>query len=111
MHPNANNQSIPVNSKLLSDRHNGSAQSLNKPGAPPVNRLIDMLNKPTFGSTGSNNSSAILTPNENRINNKFGSSGDYYNNGNSENRSLNVPQQQQDLSCMHLFSFISKDCL
>jgi hypothetical protein len=50
------------------------------PGAPPVNRLIDMLNKPTFGA-GSANSSAILTPNENRNNNKFGQ--EFYN---SENR-------------------------
>ena len=42
----------------------GPSQHL--PGAPPVNRLVDMLNKPTFGSSSSNS----LTPNENR--NKFG---------------------------------------
>ena len=57
------------------------------PGAPPVNRLIDMLNKPTFGSA---NSSAILTPNENR-NNKFGQ--EFYN---SENRPAT---NQADFSC------------
>ena len=36
------------------------------PGAPPVNRLVDMLNKPTFGAATSNS----LTPNDAR--NKFG---------------------------------------
>ncbi len=64
------------------------------PGAPPVNRLIDMLNKPTFGSA---NSSAILTPNENR-NNKFGQ--EFYN---SENRPAT---NQADFSCRKLYIYL-----
>lgn len=72
----ANTSQINSNSKLMS-------------GAPPVNRLIDMLNKPTFG--GSNNNSLILTPNENKSSSKFISEFCH-----SENRHANT--NQQDLS-------------
>ena len=80
--------------QMSSGAKQGATQS-SIPGAPPVNRLVDMLNKPTFGlGTGLNNTSAILTPNENR-NNKFGQ--DFYS---SENRSI---VNQQDYSCKGIF--------
>jgi nuclear pore complex protein Nup53 len=83
----ANNNAGP-NSQISS---NSKFDTKQMAGAPPVNRLIDMLNKPTFGA-GSNNSSGILTPNESR-NAKLNNTNDYYN---SENRSMN--HNQQDLS-------------
>jgi hypothetical protein len=86
-----------TNNNQMSSGAKQATQSL-IPGAPPVNRLVDMLNKPTFGlgSGGSTNASAILTPNENR-NNKFGQ--EFHN---SENRpSVN----QQDFSCRKHFFF------
>ena len=58
------------------------------PGAPPVNRLIDMLNKPTFGSSSASANQSLLTPNETRV--KF----EYYN---SESR------VNQDLPCRLFF--------
>lgn len=54
------------------------------PGAPPVNRLADMLSKPTFGAASSNSLLLQNTPNESRTTRVT----DYYNSDKNQDLSF-----------------------
>ena len=62
------------------------------PGAPPINRLVDILNtKPGYNPNMSNCASSLISPNDSIRNNKLNSENYYYCTG---------PCDKTDLACL-----------